>query len=326
MENTERHVRLRADPDAAVQRLDRFLADAQPELSRSRLKRLIEAGHVKVGGETIAEPSHRVKPGATIDLVIPPAVDDGRPAAEPLALDIIYEDDDIVVVNKPAGMAVHPAPGTPSGTLVNALIAHCGDSLSGIGGVRRPGIVHRLDKDTSGLIVAAKHDRAHAALAAQFASRTLSRTYLALVWGVPTPRQGELSGNIGRSRADRKKMSVLKSGGKPALTRYRVVKTLAGAAFALVECRLATGRTHQIRVQLSAAGHPLVGDATYGGRRRAPLSLSAPARAAVAGFKRQALHAFRLGLAHPSSGERLSFEVPLSDDFALLLKELENRT
>lgn len=317
------HFRLRVEPEARGERLDRFLAAALPELSRSRLKHLIEAGRVTVGGATIAEPSYRVKPRQTIELSVPPAAEAGRPEAESHALAIVYEDADLIVVDKPAGMAVHPAPGTPSGTLVNALIAHCGASLSGIGGVRRPGIVHRLDKDTSGLIVAAKHDAAHAGLARQFATRSLSRTYLALVWGTPSPPRGEIAGAIGRSPKDRKKMAVLKSGGRAALTRYRVLRQLLGGRLALLECTLATGRTHQIRVHLTHIGHPLVGDQTYG-RRRAPRDLPPGAAAALDGFKRQALHAHRLSLVHPMSGERLSFEASLPKDYKELINVLES--
>ena len=316
------HFRLSVDPAAAAERLDRFLAAALPELSRSRLKQLIEAGRVTVGGATIAEPSYRVKPHQAIALDVPPAEDVGRPEGEPRDLSIIYEDDDVIVVDKPPGMAAHPAPGTPSGTLVNALIAHCGASLSGIGGVRRPGIVHRLDKDTSGLIVAAKHDQAHAGLARQFATRSLSRTYLALVWGTPTPPTGEIAGHIGRSPKDRKKMAVLRSGGRPALTRYKVLRRFLGGQIALVECTLATGRTHQIRVHMAHKGHPLVGDQTYG-RRRPSGALPPEIAAALAGFKRQALHAYRLGFIHPMSGAALKFDASLSSDFKILLGILE---
>ncbi|MGD9537061.1 MAG: pseudouridine synthase [Alphaproteobacteria bacterium] len=354
-----RDYRLSVEARAGPARLDRFLAAALPEISRSRLKQLIEAGRVSVGGATIAEPSYRVKPGQTVELSVPPAVEEGRPEAETIALKVVYEDADLIVVDKPPGMAVHPAPGTPAGTLVNALIAHCGASLSGIGGVRRPGIVHRLDKDTSGLIVAAKHDRAHAGLAAQFAARSapvgdapshaartadrtgadgkrLSRTYLALVWGTPVPARGEIAGNIGRSPKDRKKMAVLRSGGRPALTRYRVIETFFGGALSLVECTLATGRTHQIRVHMAHQGHPLIGDQTYGrsprrslrrspGRRKPPDALPPEVRAALANFKRQALHARKLAFTHPITGEPMQFEAELPADMQRLLGSLADR-
>jgi 23S rRNA pseudouridine1911/1915/1917 synthase len=319
----ERLIRLRIEASATPERLDRCLATALPELSRSRLKPLIEAGRVRIDGATIAEPSYRVKPGQTVELDLPEPQDAGLPAAEALALAVVYEDADLIVIDKPAGMAVHPAPGTPSGTLVNALLAHCGTSLSGIGGVRRPGIVHRLDKDTSGLIVAAKHDRAHAALAGQFAARSLSRRYDALVWGTPVPAAGEIASQIGRSPRDRKKMAVLRRGGRAALTRYRTERVLAGGACALLRCSLGTGRTHQIRVHLAWRGHPVIGDPLYGGQRRPPAALPEAARVALAGFRRQALHAAHLSLVHPTSGERLEFSAPPPADFQALLAALE---
>ncbi|MEW5727162.1 MAG: RluA family pseudouridine synthase, partial [Pseudomonadota bacterium] len=235
-----------------------------------------------------------------------------------------YEDDDLIVVDKPPGLVVHPAPGSPDRTLVNALLAHCGESLSGIGGVRRPGIVHRIDKDTSGLMVAAKNDRAHAGLSAQFAAHTLERAYKAVVWGLPIPREGIIEGDIGRSPNDRKKMAIVTSGGKHALTRYRVVRPYAGGAVSLVECRLATGRTHQIRVHMTSIGHPLVGDQTYG-RPRAARTRGLPpeARDRLASFPRQALHAYLLGFSHPSSGQNMIFESDMPSDINLLLKFLE---
>jgi 23S rRNA pseudouridine1911/1915/1917 synthase len=219
---------------------------------------------------------------------------------------------------------VHPAPGNPDATLVNALIAHCGESLSGIGGVQRPGIVHRLDKDTSGLMVAAKTDAAHSGLAAQFATRTLTRAYKAVAWGVPSPAVGEIAGNIGRSPANRKKMAVLRRGGRPALTRYRILDLLGDVA-SLVECRLDTGRTHQIRVHLAYHGHPLIGDPLYGrGRRPRAVALRVPELQLVGGFRRQALHAYRLEFRHPGSRERLEFESDLPEDMKDLVAGLES--
>ncbi len=312
-----KHVAAVGKKDAGT-RLDKYLAAALPELSRARLQALVKSGQVSAAGETISEPSHRVKPGQRFRVFIPAAIE-AVPQAQAIPLAVVHEDAHLIVIDKPAGLVVHPAPGNPDRTLVNALIGHCGESLSGIGGVRRPGIVHRLDKDTSGLMVAAKNDAAHAGLAAQFAGRTIERAYLALVWGVPSPRSGEIAGNIGRNPRNRKKMAVVKRGGKPALTRYRVVERL-GAAASLVECRLATGRTHQIRVHLSALGHAVIGDRLYG---RAPRGrLEAVAGAASALPARQALHARLLGFRHPASGEQVRFESELPQDINDLLQAL----
>ena len=302
----------RADDRA---RLDRLLADLVPALSRSRLKTLIETGRVSIAGETITEPGYRVKPGQRVTLVIPPPSDE-TPEAQAIPLAVAFEDDHLIVVDKPAGLVVHPAAGNPDRTLVNALVAHCGASLSGIGGVRRPGIVHRLDKDTSGLLVAAKHDAAHRGLAAQFATRRLSRTYQAVVWGRPRPAQGRIEGAIGRDSRNRKRMAVRESGGKPAVTHYRVVKPL-DALCSLVECRLETGRTHQIRVHMAHRGHPLVGDALYGGARRR--GIDERGHKTLALCPRQALHAAALNFVHPVSGAALAFESPLPADFDALI-------
>ena len=299
-------------------RLDRILADHVPALSRSRLKNLIETGRVSIAGETITEPGYRVKPGQVVTLVIPPPVDE-TPRAQDIPLQVAYEDDDLIVVDKPAGLVVHPAPGNPDRTLVNALLAHCGASLSGIGGVRRPGIVHRLDKDSSGLMVAAKHDAAHHGLSAQFATRRLSRTYRAVVWGVPRPGEGRIEGAIGRDPRNRKRMAVRMSGGKQAITRYRVLQS-SGARWSLVECRLETGRTHQIRVHMAHAGHPLLCDALYGGARRR--GLDEDVRAALALCPRQALHAAALAFVHPVSGAEVAFESPLPADMTALVAAL----
>ena len=308
------------------ERLDRALAAARPELSRSRIKALIEQGHLKLGasdksGATIKDPAQRVKPGQVYLLEIPPAAP-AQPQGQAIALDIVYEDDDLIVIDKPAGMVVHPAPGNPDNTLVNALIAHCGDSLSGIGGERRPGIVHRIDKDTSGLIVAAKNDAAHQALSAAFAAHRIERAYLCLVWGVPSPSSGEIEGNIGRHPVDRKRMAVVSKGGKPAVTRYRVLKSF-GLGAALVECRLLTGRTHQIRVHMAKIGHPLIGDPIYGKPTAARRGrLSPEARKAAEAFPRQALHAALLGFDHPRTGRHLRWESESPEDFQGLERRL----
>jgi 23S rRNA pseudouridine1911/1915/1917 synthase len=315
-------------PESAGERLDRALAVAlaleRPDdpPSRSRIKALIAAGAVTENGATISDPSRRVKSGQALTIAFP-ATAEAEIVAQRLPLDIVYEDEHLIVIDKPPGLVVHPAPGNPDRTVVNALLAHCGASLSGIGGVARPGIVHRLDKDTSGLLVVAKTDAAHHGLAAQFARHEVQRTYAAVVWGVPRPLRGEIAGAIGRSTRDRKKMAIVGGGrGKPALTRYRVLKPLARGAASLVECELATGRTHQIRVHLAAKSHPLIGDPVYGrpaGRRQV-----APAVAALAAsFPRQALDAFTLGFQHPASGERLHFTRPYYKDINMLVDNLE---
>ena len=300
-------------------RLDRFLAESIPRLSRTRAQTLIRAGRTAIGGVTITDPSVRVKPGAAVRLSVPPP-SDARPRPQAIPLEVIYEDAALIVVDKPAGLVVHPAPGNPDRTLVNALLAHCGEALSGIGGVRRPGIVHRLDKDTSGLMVAAKSDVAHRSLVDDFAARRIVRAYCAVVWGVPAPRRGEIAGNIGRHPVNRKKLSVVARGGKPALTRYRVTRVL-GARASVVECRLGTGRTHQIRVHMADIGHAVVGDPLYA-RRPAGAAPEASASAAHR-FGRQALHATRLGFRHPVSGERLQFESALPPEMMALIESLD---
>lgn len=307
----------------AGQRVDRVLAARLPALTRSRLKRLIEEGCLSADGAPLRAPSHKVKAGQKFAIVVPDAREP-EPEGQAIALEVVYEDRDLIVINKAAGMVVHPAPGNPDRTLVNALIAHCGASLTGVGGVRRPGIVHRLDKDTSGLLVAAKSEAAHQGLVAQFAGREIERSYLCLVWGRPEPKASEITGNIGRDPRNRKKMAVLRRGGKAATTRYRVVKSYAGDAVSLVECRLLTGRTHQIRVHMNSRGHALLGDPLYGrrgSRRKSGRTAALPD--AVAGFRRQALHAQSLGFRHPISGEKLRFTSELPTDMKNLTNTLE---
>jgi 23S rRNA pseudouridine1911/1915/1917 synthase len=311
-----------AEPGEDGMRLDRMLANHLPELSRTRLKRLIEEGRVVRDGDTAREPSRRVRRGENFVVFLPDA-EDAVPAAQPLALDIRFEDAHLIVIDKPAGLVVHPAPGNPDGTLVNALLAHCGTSLAGIGGVRRPGIVHRLDKDTSGLMVIAKTDAAHRKLSRDFAMRRIDRAYAAFVWGVPHPAAGEISGNIGRSAVNRKKMAVVGADrGRPALTRYRVERAFKTYA-ALVECRLATGRTHQIRVHLAHAGHPLIGDPVYGARAGRAAARSGEVGERVASLPRQALHARRLGFTHPAEDRFLAFDSSLPGDLHDLFIDLE---
>ena len=305
------------------QRLDKWLATRLPDLSRTRIKSLIDDGLVSQSGQTITDGSARVKPGQAFVVEVPPDAP-AEPEPQEMNLTVVHEDDDLIVVDKPAGLVVHPAPGSPDSTLVNALLAHCGDSLSGIGGVRRPGIVHRIDKDTSGLIVVAKNDRAHHALATQFEAHTIHRAYRALVWGTPAPASGTIEGNIGRSTQDRKKMAVVKGGGKPAVTHYRLLKSFLGGAVSLVECRLETGRTHQIRVHMTSIGHPLVGDQVYGRSRAARLKAASPElRQRLGSFPRQALHAYLLGFLHPTSGYMLKFESNLPSDISELINFLE---
>jgi 23S rRNA pseudouridine1911/1915/1917 synthase len=329
-----RRHRLIVAPDQAGQRLDRHLADhlasSVDGLSRSRLKALIEAGHVSLGSridlKPVREPSRKVKAGETIDVLLPEA-EAATPLPQHIALTILYEDADLLVLEKPAGLVVHPAPGNPDMTLVNALLAHCGDSLSGIGGVKRPGIVHRLDKDTSGVMVAAKNDVTHQALSAAFASHDIDRSYKALVWGAPTPASGMIEGNIGRSPLNRKKMAVVPRGGKVAATKYRVEERFGPSdaiLASLVDCTLMTGRTHQVRVHLSHKGHSLVGDPLYGRPRKKPKGWEEEA-ALLNAFSRQALHAYRLGFTHPRSGERLRFESALPSDIKELIRKLQPR-
>ena len=321
---------LRADEAAAGVRLDQWLAATlAPALSRSRVQALIRDGAVAVDGEVVTEPKRKLAPGSVV-AVREPEPEPAEPQGEDIPLSILYEDADIVVVDKPAGLVVHPGAGNWTGTLVNALIHHCGASLSGIGGVRRPGIVHRLDKDTSGVMVVAKTDRAHRALSELFADhgRTggLERAYLALVWGAPARMQGTIDAPLGRAgdRIRRAVVSADSPDARHAVTRFTVRERFAATggepAAALVECRLETGRTHQIRVHMAHIGHPLVGDPDYGRAFRTKANrLPQPLRAAVLAFPRQALHAFRLGFEHPVTGQTLRFEMPLPADMAELV-------
>lgn len=324
-------------------RLDKALARDVPEeaaLSRTRIARLIEQGAVRVDGSVVQDPRAVVGEGALVDIEVEVA-QDSHILPEDIPLEIIYEDDDIVVINKPAGMVVHPAPGSPSGTLVNALLAHCGDDLSGVGGVKRPGIVHRIDKETSGLLVVAKSDMAHHGLAKQFEAHTVERYYRTLVYGVPDANDPRLrgvkganfeSGNIlklttqlARHKTDRQRQAVLFNGGRHAVTRARTVARFGTPpVLALMECWLETGRTHQIRVHMAHAGHGLVGDPTYGGKRKlARAALPEALADAVKAFPRQALHAAVLGFIHPVTGEAIWFEAPMPVDMADLLALLE---
>jgi 23S rRNA pseudouridine1911/1915/1917 synthase len=339
MTSTQKSIRIAADESGG--RLDRLLAAHVAELSRTRLKALIEAGAVAVDGRTIRDPGHRVNSGAAILVDIPPVVP-AKPAAEPIPLKVVYEDADIIVIDKPKGLVVHPAAGNWTGTLVNALIAHCGESLSGVGGERRPGIVHRLDKDTTGLMVVAKSDRAHRALAAQFAGHgrgggPFERGYLAFVWGAPDRPRGSIDRPIGRHQQARNRMAV-REAGREAITHWQVLERYAeseGARRAvtrqppgepvasLLACRLETGRTHQIRVHLASIGHPLLGDDVYGpGFRTKASLLPASAQAALKALGRQALHAHILAIKHPTTGKILQLRSELPTDLARLHNRL----
>ena len=309
-------------PEAlAGQRLDKVLAPLFPDLSRARLQALIGEGRLTLDGQPVTDASRKAKAGTYVLAVPPPAPADPEPEAIPLA--VLYEDEHLIVVDKPAGMAVHPAPGTPNGTLVNALLHHCGPSLSGVGGVARPGIVHRLDKDTSGVMVAAKSDAAHRGLSALFATHDIDRLYVALTRGAPSPAQGVIETRLGRSPGDRKKMAVLRSGGRAAVTHYRVEAAYGPQdrpLAARVACQLETGRTHQIRVHMASKGSPCLGDPVYGAGQPAA---AVRERIAAAGLKRQALHAAVLGFVHPITGEALRFETPLPSDMAALEQGLK---
>lgn len=327
-------------------RLDKALARDVPEqaaLSRTRLSRLIADGAVSVDGQVVTDAKARVAEGAEISITQDAPIDYDV-LAEDIPLEIVFEDDDLLVVNKPAGLVVHPAPGTPSGTLVNALLHHFDGRLSGVGGEKRPGIVHRIDKDTSGLLVVAKSDRAHHGLAAQFEAHSLRRSYLALCYGVPDLGDPRLRGvrgvsvepgqviavqtRLARHRTDRQRQAVYFDQGRHAVTRLQVQQTFGDPpALALVACRLQTGRTHQIRVHMAHIGHALVGDPVYGGRRKlSDRALPPGASAAVAGFSRQALHAAELGFVHPVTGNELLFEAALPPDMAELLGQVAGRS
>lgn len=327
---------LNAGPDDIKKRLDAFIAAAvPPHLSRSRIKALIKQGNVDVNGSPNREPNYRLKENDSIELVVPEP-DRAEPEPEDIPLEVLFEDDHLIVINKPAGMVVHPAAGNWTGTLVNALLHHCGNSLAGIGGVRRPGIVHRLDKDTSGIMVVAKTDIAHAGLSAQFADHgrngPLERAYLALVWGALKRNTGTIDAPLGRSTHNRIKRAVVTIYGpdaREAITHYTVVRHLDGAGdgianVSLVECRLETGRTHQIRVHMAHIGHPLLGDQDYGKHYQTKINVLAPTtKAAMQTLQRQALHARLLGFAHPVTEEHMRFEAPLPDDLNMVLNSFK---
>lgn len=300
-------------------RLDKFLT-LKLDCSRAEIQRLIKTECVMINDVILTDTSHKIKPCDSITIQFPAPVE-ADPKPQMIPLDIVYEDTDLLVVNKPAGMVVHEGAGIYEGTLVNALLYHCGDSLSGIGGVKRPGIVHRIDKETSGLLVVAKNDTTHAHLSSQFEKHTIERTYIAFVYGVPLTCKGKIEGNIGRSKFDRKKMALLKTGGKSAVTHYSLSKAFGNYASKL-SCRLETGRTHQIRVHLSSIGHHLIGDKIYTAPSKAFLKVPQDLKNYLISFERQALHAQTLGFIHPKTGEKLFFESPLPPDLQKLEEQL----
>ncbi|MDF1802698.1 RluA family pseudouridine synthase [Thalassovita sp.] len=330
---------IQADPPA---RLDKAISRDAPEeasLSRTRLAKLIDAGEVLLNGTPVISAKGKVAEGDLIEVTVPAPIESDL-TPEDIPLSIVFEDDDLIVIDKPAGMVVHPAPGSPTGTLVNALMHHCGDTLSGVGGEKRPGIVHRIDKDTSGLLVVAKSDKAHHGLADQFRAHSAERYYQAVCYGVPDANDPRLRGvrginfepgnimkvttHLARHKTDRQKQAVFFEGGRHAVTRVRIVEPFGTPpVVTLVECWLETGRTHQIRVHMAHAGHGLVGDPTYGGRRKLPAkSISEAGIAAAKAFSRQALHAAVLGFVHPATGESMRFESPLPQDMQDLITAL----
>lgn len=308
------------DHDATGVRIDKFISSSYPDFSRAQIQRLIESSSILVNEEAISDKNYKTKLGDIYKIIVPEP-EAATPIPENIPLNILYEDNDIIVVNKESGMTVHPAAGAYHGTLVNALLYHCKDSLSGIGGVARPGIVHRIDRNTSGILVVAKNDLSHNRLSEQFSEHTIERTYYALVYGVPNPLKGTIEGNIARSSYDRKKMALVKTGGKHAITHYETIARYSNS-ISLVKCNLETGRTHQIRVHLSSIGCHLVGDDIYKGRR-GNLPFPEDIKKLINTFPRQALHAKSLGFTHPKTSEKLQFDSVLPDDIQNLLNILE---
>ncbi len=331
MADSQQIVEILADDSANGLRLDKFLAERLRDFSRSRLQDLIRQGHVAMNGDVRRDPNARVRIGESYFVTLPPPVP-YEPRAQAIPLNVVYEDEHLIVIDKPAGLVVHPSAGHEDGTLVNALIERCGDSLSGIGGVKRPGIVHRIDKDTSGLLVVAKTDAAHQGLSAQFATHgrdgLLQRAYVGLVWGVPLKPKGVIDAPLGRSAGNRKKVAVVRGGqGRAAITHFKVERTFGTddekALVAQVRLELETGRTHQIRVHMAHLGHPLLGDETYGaGFKSRANKLTLLAQKAFHALGRQALHACELGFKHPVSGERLTFTSELPNDMRELIDAL----
>ena len=302
-------------------RLDRWLTDNVPDMSRNRIQALINEGQLTGPLGAVDDASKKIQAGEQYQLTIPPPIP-AEPEPEDIPLTVLYEDDHLIVIDKPPGLVVHPAPGHATGTLVHALLHHCEGSLSGIGGVTRPGIVHRLDKDTSGVMVCAKSDVVHRGLVEQFQVHSIDRAYMAVVWGLPSPAQGRIETRIGRDPHNRKRMAVVKSGGKEAITDYKVIRPV-GSVGALVDCHLFTGRTHQIRVHMLSIGNSLIGDPTYLPRSRSKKMCEPEIQERVGAYKYQALQAYRLGFEHPISHQEMKFEIDLSKDIQKLISSLD---
>ncbi len=323
-ENTEKSTHyLSVEKNDAGLRLDKFLAMKLPEISRSRVHNLLEKGAIKKNNAVVSERNQKVKANEVYEVVIP-GLEPSSLLPKKIPLNIVFEDKDLLVIDKSAGLTVHPGAGTGDDTMVNALLAHCGGSLSGIGGVERPGIVHRLDRDTSGLLVVAKNDAAHKNLTEQIKARELKRTYIAVIWGILSPQSGRIEANIGRSPRNRKKMAVFKTAGKPAITHYKTLEVFGNGIASLVECRLETGRTHQIRVHLTHKGNSLVGDKVYGNpKRKIPASTPEKVKKFIHEFPRQALHSISIGFIHPKKAKYIELESKIPQDIKTLIKHLK---
>lgn len=315
-------IELKVSADADGQRLDRWLTAEIDDLSRNRLQALIADGMITTDGDRIVtDASKKIRTGQRYIVTVPPPIP-ARPQPEDIPLDVIFEDEHLIIIDKPIGLVLHPSPGHFTGTLVNALLHHCAGSLSGIGGVTRPGIVHRLDKDTSGIMVCAKSDRAHQGLVEQFQVHSIERAYRAVAWGMPSPRAGRIENNIGRDPKNRKRMAVVSGGGKHAITDYKVVRPV-GSMAALVDCHLFTGRTHQIRVHMKSIGHPLIGDPVYAAHMTARKIKDPVIRGMVSAYNNQALQAYKLGFIHPVTSEQVKFEAEISKDISSLMTIIE---
>lgn len=314
---------LSAGKEDAGSRLDKFLAQSLPDMSRTKVQELISSGHVLAGGKPITDSSHKVRDGEDYTITIPPPPPSDIIPKE-IPLNVVFEDEYLMVIDKPPGLTVHPGAGTKNDTMVNALLAYGAGKLSGVGGMERPGIVHRIDRDTSGLLVVAKTDKAHRSLGKQIEKKALKRTYITVVWGIMSPAHGRIETLIGRNPSNRKKMAVLRTGGKVAITNYRTLEVFGNGIASLVECQLETGRTHQIRVHMANSGHSIVGDQTYGNpRKNLPSSIPAPVADMIRDFPRQALHSIRMSFTHPYSSKTIEVESEIPNDINNLIKSLK---